>query len=522
MKYQVFLPYGGSSVANYTAWATGIGTALSSVGWTKSSDVGQVNWSNITSTTDIPSNLSPLSFPQFTGAFVPGTAYLATGYGASGTFSLVTYGGITWANYASNNYVLTTAFPNTTNTYSLSSVTGSSSGSTTYTGTGFGGTNNVAGMLFTITGFSNSINNGVFLCLSNTTTTIVLQTVAAVYGGGSNLTTITESAAASASTSSNNTTYYSGSSYTQFTSDALYGLSMTTTGFTNSSNNGTFTVLASGSLAVLSLRATFVVNNASGVTESHAATAIVATVPPSDPLRWTPYNYEIWQANGALGSTSPIYLKIVYTNTSGYAPVLILNIGSAIASTAYIGSNQTGEAYVPSTPNGTVGAYYECDFSGDGDNLAWVLWRNGGSNTPITLFIDRARDQYGNALTTFYSVGWLHYSSSNIRFWTLYKAGVGGTVGSWSTWPALAAAMSQNIATSYNGMTPVYPIFPVPGYIANPCLQAVTMKGADCSDGQLVTAVLYGASHTWMVSKQSGLNTDGPSYANQFPAILWE
>lgn len=55
-KIQSFLPYDSSTVTNYKAWAQGIGNALSSFGWTKTADEGQVNWSNVTSP---PANFEP-------------------------------------------------------------------------------------------------------------------------------------------------------------------------------------------------------------------------------------------------------------------------------------------------------------------------------------------------------------------------------------------------------------------------------------------------------------------------------
>lgn len=63
----------------------------------------------------------------------------------------------------------------------LTSVAASSGGTAVYTGTiTGGGTNNYVGLAFTIAGFANASNNGLFAVSSNTTTTLTLKNANAV------------------------------------------------------------------------------------------------------------------------------------------------------------------------------------------------------------------------------------------------------------------------------------------------------------------------------------------------------
>jgi hypothetical protein len=63
----------------------------------------------------------------------------------------------------------------------LTSVLGFSLGTTTYNGTITGGASNaLAGQSFTVTGFSNSVNNGTFICTGSTATTLTLNNGAGV------------------------------------------------------------------------------------------------------------------------------------------------------------------------------------------------------------------------------------------------------------------------------------------------------------------------------------------------------
>lgn len=133
------------------------------------------------------------------------------------------------------------------------------SGSSTYTGTITGGGGNAfAKYKFTITGFTNSANNGTFFCSASTATTLVLtnaNAVAETHAG-----TATSQSALYTGTITNSADYNVSGSLQR-------AISFTVAGFTNSGNNGTFL----GANAATGT--TIVLHNAGAVNETHAATA---------------------------------------------------------------------------------------------------------------------------------------------------------------------------------------------------------------------------------------------------------
>jgi hypothetical protein len=128
-----------------------------------------------------------------------------------------------------------------TNAITLTAAAGYSGGATVYTGTVNGGASNAyVGSYFDVTGFDNSSNNGVFLCIASTATTLTLNN-----GSG-----VADTHAATATTG------------------GLIGSYLTVAGFGNSANNGTFQVSAQTAT-------TITLSNSSGVAQT--ATAGTAT-----------------------------------------------------------------------------------------------------------------------------------------------------------------------------------------------------------------------------------------------------
>lgn len=551
---QSFLPYDNSTVSHYTTWAQGIGTALSTLGWVKQSDAAGVTWANVTSLTNVPQYGTPLAGTvSYSGAWAAGTTTYTAGnsstLAAQSTFSVVTDVGLTYANVLATS---TTgggngiqALQNSTSAAFAISAVASSGGGQTAVYTISGGTFTIASVLgqqFVISvGASNlSANNaGTYIC-----TTAVANT--SITLGNANATVQTPTAGATMASSSSVISFINLTNSNSFVgvtnSNQLVGHSLTVAGFTGGAtgNNTTYTVTANAQITDISnngcFAATFTGTNSTQV--SPAATVSEATHPASDTLHWMPYNYEIWKSNGSLSSTAPIYMKLVYcTVSSGTSvgnsatanwPGLIMDIGTAYPSVGQIGGNHIGEFLMGFNSSTGVGNTYECDFSGNADEFAMILWRNAAANStsiPDVLYIDRTKDQNGNTLSTFFTVGYSNSNTSRAQ-WTLFNAATGGVInyqftgGNNSGWTTLIAPNTGTGGYAYQGLTPVFPIFPVPGYIANPVLMAVVMKTGDFTDGQLVNAVLYGTSHTFLMSKS--LTVDQPQIATGFPGIRWE
>jgi hypothetical protein len=143
----------------------------------------------------------------------------------------------------------------------LTAVAGSIAGEAVYTGTITGGAANaLAGTTFSVTGFVNTGNNGVFIATASTATTLTLENLAA----------IAETHAGTAT-------------------ETLVGNTVAIAGFVNASNNGSFIVLADSAT-------TLTVENDFTVAETHAATA---TLEESTNL----LTYVAWPSRTLTGNT---------------------------------------------------------------------------------------------------------------------------------------------------------------------------------------------------------------------------
>jgi len=147
----------------------------------------------------------------------------------------------------------------------LTSVTASVNGAAVYTGTITGGASNgLRGSSFTVSGFVNSANNGVFACTASTATTLTLANTSAVsetHAGVAATIVLT-----SVANASGGTTVYTGT-ITNGGSNAFVGMKFLIAGFTSNANNGTFVVTASSTT-------TLTLANANGVSETANATAV--------------------------------------------------------------------------------------------------------------------------------------------------------------------------------------------------------------------------------------------------------
>ncbi len=164
----------------------------------------------------------------------------------------------------------------------FTSVANASGGSTVYTGTIQNGANNgLAGLTYTIAGFTNGANNGVFTCSASTSTTMTVNNAAGVSethaGTATPLTTFTLTSVANHSGS---TTVYTGT-IPNGGSNFYNGWDFRISGFTTAANNGFF-------LCSASTTATLTLNNANGVSETYAASAIWYTIGELNiaALRW--------------------------------------------------------------------------------------------------------------------------------------------------------------------------------------------------------------------------------------------
>lgn len=134
-----------------------------------------------------------------------------------------------------------------------------------------------------------------------------------------------------------------------------------------------------------------------------------------------------------------------------------------------------------------------------------LLWRGVYTQSvgqqALALIIDRAKDNYGNDLDTFEQIALVSFGNAPVVSQVLFKPSAGYTMPfNSSYWPGIYwGAGSGSGSTTSNGKVATFPLFPIVGYVANPCLHAVYMSSADVKNGTLVNVVLYGAEHTYLM-----------------------
>ena len=512
-KVQSFLLFDCTTVANYKNWAQGIGSALSTLGWSRSTDAGQVDWANVTQVVNGSNgSTTPILISSFAlSAWAGGTAYTA---GSATQSSVVTSSGLTFICMNPTQYAGVTNVVLNTTTSTASTGVSVSGTSVTYTASVAGAsTNSLVGYVFTASGGSVANNNVAYaICISNTTTSVTLQFAGGSAQASGTYPTLTSSSA--------NFSVGYASGIAASATNALAGLSVVTAGFTGNTNaDGTFTALASCDFSNASYVG-MAYSSAPTTGSGYSGTLTMNTAPASDLYNatsllghWLPYNYEVWQSNDSLSGTSPLFIRLLYLSDSFSSPTIYIQIGTASSGNGYLTGNlfNSGleivwvEDHNPS--QGSVKTF-ECDFSQYQGSLAMGLWRGpiaGGTGAAPILILDRSKDVYGNDTNTYTQVllvtdisegGGSAYSQ------VLYRPGGGAGVAppissAGPAWPTIATSGSTSLALA--GLTPALPIFPILGFVANPCLSAIVMLQGDCASGQLVNTILYGSEHTYLM-----------------------
>jgi hypothetical protein len=178
----------------------------------------------------------------------------------------------------------------TTASLTLTAVAASSGGTAVYTGTiTGGGSNALVGYYFTIAGFTNPANNGVFIATASTTTTLTLA--------NANATAATQAATAQAGQTIYSSVFGDG--------QVRPGDSVVIAGFTNSDNNGTFTVIAAGS-------STVTVNNLGSTAETNPAATL------SDTTNATPVAIALNVSGGTQPAAAYSGIEVSTITTTGF------------------------------------------------------------------------------------------------------------------------------------------------------------------------------------------------------------
>jgi len=558
---QNFQPYDCSSYANFKAWASAIGAALSSLGFAAvdTSPSTTMNTSKWGTATTVPG----LNFPA--GILMPRVVGLAArGNWSGGTLYSSGLNGSGAINYTLGDFTVSADMAVDTadgvgnlcylcwlqTQYKIVQVTQCIALTPTISGGGQG-VSAVSGnvttytmsnnkglakdMAITFAGFNNAANNGTFIIC-----TVPSGTTLTVFTNGHVVETATGAATASVSV---NTTVYriqatttgsviGGPTAAMNVAFAQWiGHSYVFAGCTNAGNNVTKTLIAAGvDSNTTNADIILAVTNSTGVSETPGAgaTATENTAPHLDIYsstalenHWIPYYYEVWQTNDG---NSPVYFRFVYASTSTSIPVINYSLGTGVTASNFPNGNTPtwNSATTPieirfgNTGSARGGTGFECDFAGNGNTNGdcWfniLLWRDATDvSAPLYLGFDRARTSTGGQVDTYCTVLTATQNTAGVtKQQSIFKPQA-GSVGPLNSNPASTGAwvsLCCIILTTllYGGMIPALPVFPLVGNVGNPILCAVVFALNDVTPGQMASVVMYNVTHTYICVK-NGMN----------------
>src|SRR5579863_1509773 len=248
-----------------------------------------------------------------------------------------------------------------------------------------------------------------------------------------------------------------------------------------------------------------------------------ANQPGTDITKWKRVLVDVWTSADALSSTNKLFLRIQYgmTTTSGDFPFIYIWGGTSSDGNTNINQNMfwgtTGPTGITqgTTPT-TGGALWECDFSGSAGRFGMIMWRgyNAASTTSAALILDieRSHDNSGNDTDAYWTITWCSANTVNGQV-SIFKQGTGG-VGpfEFNTGTSVIKTISTAASTlSYNNSIAIQPVFPMVGYVGNPLLGVLSLRGGDTAEGAIITTTLYGTTHTFLLSKAGNSTSGGPA-----------
>ena len=253
-----------------------------------------------------------------------------------------------------------------------------------------------------------------------------------------------------------------------------------------------------------------------GWTQTSDSGQVVWSSNPSVPAAST-YLYQIWQPADSLQSTNPYVVKVEFGNNGGGTnyPSIRLTIGvSTNGSGTITGAAILGPLYVNANNSQIAGAgatTYNCYSSGDTGRIGILMWREAGTTTIPEFFgIERTLNSSGAAISdgvTLLTVGGGNNNNAFCQQRTLMLSPsvalanaygfplVLGVFGNSSAFPA--GYTSDALGSS----VPISPVFPNYGKFGNPMTIAARACPSDIVEAATITTTLYGATRTFLCTK---------------------
>lgn len=224
------------------------------------------------------------------------------------------------------------------------------------------------------------------------------------------------------------------------------------------------------------------------------------------------------------------YFKWEYGNKSTNMPALGFQIGTAVTNTGALStSGLRGYREVINTTGTTASgaSQFETDFYADstpglaGGKFGMFMWRTAAASTaPIFFGWERSKDNFG--VDTGLYITYLWSPSANNAWVQSSVFATGGTnFGTRTTNNVFSVFMGNGVSLQVANNLPVAPVFPNVGYFGNPLSIFVGLALQDTNEGVAFAAQVYAATHTYLMTKQTGANYF-TSNANSGMAMRWE
>jgi hypothetical protein len=546
-----YLTFDSSTLANAKQWASGIGTAFSTLGWIPSNDsatannTGNYGTATITNAA-ITSNVLTLTFSGPTNQFTVGQTVQLTG--------------LTTNTFLNNQFIVVLTRTNTTLTATFVHAdvgSGADTGTITilYNWSTMTGTPDVTPSAFPV---NHTIRfRGAYVAVTptftnlqrtNNQTTISFGT----NGHGLDLTKTIGQGLIISAVAAPGFTVTSGVTTINLNSNPTGGwpiTSLTSTTIVINTGSVPGNDIASTAASAGIANPSYVGGTTNGTTcdtvtyngdlyLAMTSTAFSNVQPGTNLTNWKRAMIEIWASNDTLSSTNKLFVKILYgtnSTTNTAIPQPVFYFGNATDGLANITQNYNWGTTVPATPVATVTAsgtaVWESDFAGTSGRFHALVWRGYSAASPtatLVIDIERSHDNNGNDTDAYWTIilcGASGSSGAQISQ-SIFKPGAGGagiiditTGGSGGGIHTIVTQVKQ----SYNNSVPVLPVFPLVGYVGNPLLGVISMKAGDTGEGALVATTFYGTSHTYLMSVGGGAAAfGGTTTTGNAAGIRWE
>jgi hypothetical protein len=230
------------------------------------------------------------------------------------------------------------------------------------------------------------------------------------------------------------------------------------------------------------------------------------------------YGWQMWRFNDSLQATRPVFLRVVYGNSTLAATTLRINVRMGQAHDGV--GNLTGAT--TSTANNVINVGNVTDFrplmGSGGDGYVAVCVGTGSAAASAASFfsVERSRSASGAATDAFVCSIWFTgvTTTSGSQVLTLGEDGSPGIV------TAAAATLQTNQTMVWSDTVGFSAVYPMLGAPQNPSVGFIVVHTNDFVDDSTIVAPRYGANRTY---RHLGVRSLNKTFGtNMKAAMIWE